>query len=323
VIESAIAGAGLTYEDTLLVYETTALPGRAYVLLEYAGFGGRIHVLDGGINAWNGELSKSPVSVTPGSFRMTRKSDPRVDMAYVASKIGAIDATIIDGREESAYADGHIPTARTLPQSSLMTAQGRLKPIDEVVRLFQRAGVDGTKQVVSYCGSGVYGASNFLAMRNLGYKNIVFYDPSWDEWSREPNAKQEISLANYNFGVAPSGTGKASPRFVDRKELQAAIDDNRKTVVIVDVRSPADYDWGHIPTSVNVFWNDTVDANRSLLAAEELRAVYAKAGLSPSKRVIIYARGGFQLTHTYTVLSMLGYRNVDFFSGKFEGWRAK
>ncbi len=49
VIESAIGGAGLTYEDTLLIYETTALPGRAYVILEYVGFGGRIHVLDGGI----------------------------------------------------------------------------------------------------------------------------------------------------------------------------------------------------------------------------------------------------------------------------------
>lgn len=323
VIESAIAGAGLTYEDTLLIYETTALPGRAYVLLEYAGFGGRIHVLDGGINAWDGELSKSPVSVTPSNFRMTRKSDPRVDMAYVASKIGAVDATIIDCRDEPAYIDGHIPTARNLPQASLMTAQRKLKPIDDVVRLFKSVGVDGTKQVVSYCGSGVYAANAFLAMRNLGYKNIVFYDPSWDEWSREPKAIQEISLANYTFGVALSGMSKESPRFVDRKELQAAIDDNRKTVVILDVRSPADYDWGHIPTSVNVFWNDTVDANRSLLPAEELRTIYTKAGLSPSKRVIIYARGGFQLTHTYTVLSMLGYRNIDFFSGKFEGWRAK
>lgn len=328
VIESAIAGAGLTYNDTLLIYETTALPGRAYLLFEYAGFGGRIHVLDGGIKAWNGELSKSPVSVTTSNFRMTRKSDPRVDLAYVASKIGASDVTIIDGRDESAYADGHIPTARNVPQSLLMTPQGKLKPIDEVMRLFQRAGVDGTKQVISYCGSGVYGANNFLAMRNLGYKNIVFYDPSWDEWSREPNAKQEISLGNYTFGnytleVAPSGTGKTSPRFVDRKELQAAIEDNRKTVVILDVRSPADYDWGHIPTSVNVFWNDTVDENRSLLQVEKLRAIYTKAGLSPSKRVIIYARGGFQLAHTYMVLSMLGYRNIDFFSGKFEGWRAK
>lgn len=323
VIESTIAAAGLTYEDTLLIYETNALPGRAYVLLEYAGFGGRIHVLDGGINAWDGGLSKSPVSVTPSSFRMTRKSDPRVDMAYVASKIGVIDVAIIDCRDESAYIDGHIPTARNLPQSSLMTAQGRLKPIDDVVRLFKGAGVDGTKQVVSYCGSGVYAANSFLAMRNLGYKNIVFYDPSWDEWSREPNAIQEISLANYTFGVTFSGTSKASPRFIDREELRVAIDDNRKTVVILDVRSPADYDWGHIPTSVNVFWNNTIDTNRTLLAADKLRAIYAEAGLSPNKRVIIYARGGFQLTHTYTVLSMLGYRNIDFFSGKFEGWRAK
>ncbi len=324
VIEKTIADAGLTYKDTLLVYETSALPGRAYVMLEYAGFGGRIHVLDGGIKGWNGELSKTPVNVTPGSFRMTKKSDPRVDMAYVASKIGAVDAIIIDGRDESAYIDGHVPTARSMPQASLLTAQGKLKPVDEVARLFKRAGVDGTKQVVAYCGSGVYAANNFLAMRNLGYKNIVFYDPSWDEWSREPKAKQEISVANYTFGAAYSSMdNKTSPRFVDRKELQAAIDDNRKTVVIIDVRSPADYDWGHIPTSVNVFWNDTFDTDRSLLAPEALRAVYAKAGLSPNKRVIIYARAGFQLTHTYTVLTMLGYRNIDFFSGKFEGWRAK
>jgi thiosulfate/3-mercaptopyruvate sulfurtransferase len=323
VIESAIASAGLTYEDTLLVYGNNALPGGAYVRLEYAGFGGRIHVLDGGAIAWNGEFTTSPVSVTPSSFRMTRKSDPRVDMAYVASKIGAIDATIIDGRAESAYADGHIPTARSLPHVTLMTAKGRLKPIDDVVQLFQRAGLDPAKQVVAYCGSGPYASSNFLALRNLGYKNIAFYDPGWDEWSREPNAKQEISFLNYTFGVAPIGTGKGRPGFVDRKELQAAIDDNRKTVVIVDVRSPDDYDWGHIPTAVNVFWNDTVDANRNLLPAEKLRDIYEKAGLSPSKRVIIFARGGFQLTHTYAVLRMLGYRDIDFFSGKFEGWKAK
>ncbi len=321
VIEGAIAAAGLTYSDTLLIYETSALPGRAYVLLEYAGFGGRVHVLDGGIKGWTGQLSTSPVSVVPSNFRMTRKSDPRVDMAYVASKIGAADATIIDCRDPSAYADGHVPTAQNVPQSSLMT-QGKLKPIDEVRRIFQRAGVDGTKQIVAYCGSGVYAANDFLAMRNLGYKNIVFYDPSWDEWSREPNMKQETSLLNYTFGSAFSGS-KTSPRFVDRKELQAAIDDNRKTVVILDVRSPADYDWGHIPTSVNVFWNDTLDANRTLLPADQLSAMYAKAGLSPDKRVIIYARAGFQLTHTYTVLTMLGYRNIDFFSGKFEGWKAK
>jgi 3-mercaptopyruvate sulfurtransferase SseA len=160
-------------------------------------------------------------------------------------------------------------------------------------------------------------------MRNLGYRNIVLYDGSWDEWSRDPNARQDSSLANYTIDSAGFKPAKSGPRFVDRKELQTAIDANRKGVVIVDVRAPADYDWGHIPTSVNVFWDNTVDANRKLLSEAELGAMYAKAGLSPDKRVIIYARGGYQLTHTYTVLSMLGYKDVDFYNGKFEGWKAK
>jgi hypothetical protein len=29
------------------------------------------------------------------------------------------------------------------------------------------------------------------------------------------------------------------------------------------------------------------------------------------------------MTHTYTVLSLLGYRDVAFFSGKFDGWKSK
>lgn len=50
---------------------------------------------------------------------------------------------------------------------------------------------------------------------------------------------------------------------------------------------------------------------------------YAKAGLSPEKRVIVYARGGYQLSHAYTVLGLLGYKDVAFFTGKFEGWKSK
>lgn len=323
VMEKAIGNAGLAYEDTLLVYENNALPGRAYVMLEYAGFGGRIHVLDGGIRAWGGELSKTPVKAAPTAFRLTRKADPRVGMAYVASKLGAADVTIIDCRDEPAYADGHIPGAANLPQAKLLTPQGTLKPAEEISRLFTRAGVEPGRPVISYCGSGVYGSNTFLAMRNQGYRNVVLYDGSWDEWSRDPNARQASALENYTIDAGTFKPAQGGPRFIDRGELQAAIDANRKGVVIVDVRAPADYDWGHIPTSVNVFWNDTVDANRKLLAAEELAVIYAKAGLSPDKRVIVYARGGQQLTHTYTVLTLLGYKDVDFYSGKFAGWKAK
>src|SRR5690606_19558179 len=91
-------------------------------------------------------------------------------------------------------------------------------------------------------------------------------------------------------------------------------------VVVVDVRSPSDYSAGQIPGSVNVFWDATLDENRVLKSADELKKLYEEAGVTPDKKVILFTRGGVQLTHSYTVLSLLGFKNVDFFTGKFEGW---
>lgn len=48
--------------------------------------------------------------------------------------------------------------------------------------------------------------------------------------------------------------------------------------------------------------------------------LYAAQGVAPDKHVIIFTRGGLQLTHTLTVLNLLGFENVDLFTGAFEGW---
>ncbi len=92
-------------------------------------------------------------------------------------------------------------------------------------------------------------------------------------------------------------------------------------VVVVDVRSPSDYAAGHIPGSVNVFWDDTFDGDRVLKSPEELQALYAAAGVTPDKRVVLFTRGGLQLSHSFTVLNLLGFSDIDFFTGKFEGWQ--
>ena len=91
-------------------------------------------------------------------------------------------------------------------------------------------------------------------------------------------------------------------------------------MVVVDVRSPSDYSAGQIPGSVNVFWDSTLDDNRVLKSTDELRKLYEEVGVTPDKKVVLFTRGGVQLTHSYTVLSLLGFKNVDFFTGKFEGW---
>lgn len=315
--EKEIRAAGLKYGDTILIYDTTALPGRAYVAFEYAGLGGGTHVLDGGVAAWKKDLSTEAVTAAASDFRLDRKNDIRVDKAYVAGKVGASDAVIIDGRNEEAYADGHIPGAQAIPAANLLNKDATLQSQPVLTALLQSKGVEPDREVVSYCGSGVAAANNYLALKNLGYKNVVLYDGSWDDWSRDPRAGQQVSLANYTF----DGTGKVSdsaPEFLDEAAVKALAND--AGAVVVDVRSPSDYQAGHIPGSVNVYWDKTLDKDRVLLPAEQLKKLYADAGVTPDKRVVLFTRGGLQLSHSYTVLNLLGFKKVDFFTGKFEGW---
>ncbi|SEQ53080.1 3-mercaptopyruvate sulfurtransferase SseA, contains two rhodanese domains [Devosia sp. YR412] len=314
--ERLLGEAGLSYDDTILIYDTTALPGRAYVAFVYAGFD-NVHVLDGGIGVWQGALSQDVPQVAATTFALDRKNDIRVDKDYVASKVGDESAVIIDGRNLEAFEDGHIPGAQALPASSLLTSTATLKSQPVLQRLLDSAGVSQDREVVSYCGSGVAAANNYLALRNQGYDNVVLYDASWDEWSRDPRAGQQVSLANYTFEGTPlAGNG---PAFLDEAAVKVLAAD--PTAVVLDVRSPSDYAAGHIPGSVNVFWDDTFDGDRVLKSVEELQALYTAAGVTPDKRVVIFTRGGLQLSHSFTVLNLLGYGDIDFFTGKFEGWQ--
>jgi 3-mercaptopyruvate sulfurtransferase SseA len=316
--EKEFSAAGLNYGDTILIYDTTALPGRAYVAFEYAGFGDKTHVLDGGVAAWTDKLSTDVAIASATEFKLDRKNDIRVDKSYVAGKVGATDAIIIDGRNEDAFADGHIPGARALPATSLLNKNATLQSEPALTQLLESKGLKPDQEVVSYCGSGVAAANNYLALKNLGYKNVVLYDASWDEWSRDPRSGQQLSLANYTFEGAPETETDGVPQFLDEKQVKALAAD--PSVVVIDVRSPSDFAAGHIPGAVNVYWDSTFDNDRVLLPAAQLKKIYADAGVTPDKRVVLFTRGGLQLSHTYTVLSLLGYKKIDFFTGKFEGW---
>lgn len=315
--ERLLGEAGLTYDDTILVIDNNALPGRAYVALVYAGFD-KVHVFDGGVGTWKGDLTTEPTQLAATTFALDRKNDIRVSKEYVASKVGSSDAVIIDGRNGDAYADGHIPGAQTLPASSLLTKEATLQSQPVLLNLLSTAGVSPDREVVSYCGSGVAAANNYLALKNLGYKDVVLYDASWDEWSRDPSAGQQVSLANYTFTGEALANDAQGPRFLDEAQLKALASD--PNVQVLDVRAPSDYAAGHIPGSLNVFWDSTFGPDRVLLPVEELKKIYADAGLSPDKRVVLFTRGGLQLSHTFTVLTLLGYQHVDFFTGKYEGW---
>src|SRR5690606_5003769 len=107
------------------------------------------------------------------------------------------------------------------------------------------------------------------------------------------------------------------PKFLDEAAVRAA---QKAGAAVVDVRPADDYVVGRIPHSVNVYWNDTLNADRTLKSSAELRELFAKQGVTADEHVVIFARGGRPLDHAYDVLKVRGVERVDACEGKWEGW---
>ncbi len=94
-----------------------------------------------------------------------------------------------------------------------------------------------------------------------------------------------------------------------------------KEVVLVDVRSPAEYKGeitappeypnesaqrgGHIPGAVNIPWAQAVNEDDTFKSSEELTKLYQGRGITPDKSVIAYCRIGERSSHTWFVLKEL------------------
>jgi len=75
---------------------------------------------------------------------------------------------------------------------------------------------------------------------------------------------------------------------------------------------------GHIPTALNVPWSKAANEDGTFKSDDDLRALYAEAGLDTSKETIAYCRIGERSSHTWFALhELLGEQNVKNYDGSW------
>ncbi|MGW0465923.1 sulfurtransferase [Streptomyces sp. NPDC003027] len=193
VFGAAMRRAGVSADTPVVVYDGGLGWGaaRAWWLLRWTGHTD-VRVLDGGLAAWTGELSKETPRPRPGDFTPAPGARGLLDADGAAAL--ARSGLLLDARAAERYrgdvepidpVGGHIPGAVSAPTTENVAEDGRFLPAQALAARFSALGAAEGTDVAVYCGSGVSGAHEVLALEIAGIP-AALYAGSWSEWSADP-----------------------------------------------------------------------------------------------------------------------------------------
>ncbi|MFJ4989892.1 sulfurtransferase [Streptomyces sp. NPDC088732] len=194
VFAAAMRRAGVGRDRDVVVYDDWQGWGaaRAWWLLRWAGHE-RVRVLDGGLSAWTAAglpLETDVPADEDGDFTAVPGGLPLLDADGAAEL--ARSGVLLDARASERYRGevepidpvaGHIPGAVSAPTTeNVDPATGLFLPPGDLAARFLGVGATEGTPVGVYCGSGVSGAHEVLALAAAGVP-AALYVGSWSEWS--------------------------------------------------------------------------------------------------------------------------------------------
>jgi thiosulfate/3-mercaptopyruvate sulfurtransferase len=203
-----VSALGVSNGDVVVFYDQKGMfsAARGWWLMRLFGHD-TVAVLDGGLPKWiaDGHALETGLAPAPaaGRFLPSLRANMLRGLGDMRANLETREALVLDARPAGRFdgtvpeprpglPGGHIPGSVSLPASALLAPDQTFLPPDQLRARFAAAGADGTRPIVTSCGTGVTAAILALGMSLAGLPEPALYDGSWTEWASHPDTPKEI-----------------------------------------------------------------------------------------------------------------------------------
>lgn len=364
------ASKGVTKDSSVVLVGANPLATtRMGVILKYLGCND-VHVMSEGMNGWNakGYKMESGINkpVAADSFGVSEPQNPDyIDTIAEAKKlVNDPNAQLVDTRTQeewdgksSGYGyhdlkgriEGSVfgPSGKGFSSSMIYyrNADMSMRSKEGLESLWKSQGVDVSKHLSFFCGSGWRAAETMWDAMVLGYENVSLYSDGWIGWSNEgnPYIDENGNKVFYNKNTNSVETTAASVSekqvFVSPEWLKSAMAGLQKgyedvfvsEVAWGDTAGDKAYNTAHIPGAYHinsdaVEYDDcdpwpygdgkddfglydekdvTPENNFNIRSAEQLGVFLKRNGITKDTKVVLYGKKASDSSVTRVAFAML------------------